>query len=100
MQPEKKYVCWSCQHEIDMTTRVQRRDECISCGADLHVCKNCRFWDPGYQNECRENTAYYIRDREKANFCMAFEFKSTTEADAAEANDARDKLEALFKNLK
>ena len=97
---EKTYVCWSCGHELDMTTRVSRRDECISCGADLHACKNCRFWDPGYQNECRENTAYYIRDREKANFCMAFEFKATTETDAQEANDARSQLEALFKNLK
>jgi hypothetical protein len=100
MLEEKKYICWSCRTEIDMTTKIQRRDECISCGADLHTCKNCRFWDPGYQNECRENAAYYIRDREKANFCMAFEFKSTTEGDAQEANDARDKLEALFKGLK
>ena len=97
---EKKYACWSCSQEIDMTTKVQRKDECISCGADLHTCKNCRFWDPSYHNECRENSSYYIRDREKANFCMAFEFKSTTEEDAAEANDARSKLEAMFKNLK
>ncbi len=97
---EKKYVCWSCNDDVDMTTKVQRKDECISCGADLHVCKNCRFWDPGYHNECRENSAHYIRDREKSNFCMAFEFKSTTEEDAAEANDARSKLEDLFKNLK
>ena len=100
MMQEKKYLCWSCQSEIDMSVRIQRKDECNVCGADLHVCKNCRFWDPGYQNECRENTSYYIRDREKANFCMAFEMRSTTEEDAAEANDARSKLEALFKGLK
>jgi predicted RNA-binding Zn-ribbon protein involved in translation (DUF1610 family) len=97
---EKNYACWSCGQEIDMTTKVQRKDECISCGMDLHTCKNCRFWDPSYHNECRENSAYYIRDREKANFCMAFEFKSTTEENAAEADDARAKLEAMFKNLK
>ncbi len=100
MFEEKRYVCWSCDHELDMTTKVQRRDECPSCGADLWVCKNCRFWDPSYQNECRENSSYYIRDRDKSNFCMAFEFKSTTEGDAAEADDARAKLEAMFKNLK
>ena len=100
MIEEKKHVCWACGEELDMTVKVQRRDECINCGADLHVCKNCRFWDPGYANECRENTAYYIRDREKANFCMAFEYKSTTDQDAAEANTARSALEDLFKNLK
>lgn len=100
MRPEKKYLCWSCQHEVDMDVRVQRRDECVSCGADLHVCKNCRFWDPTYHNECRENVTAYIRDREKANFCMSFEFRGTTDEDADEANDARAKLEALFGKLK
>ena len=96
----KIYRCWSCNHELDMTVKVQRRDSCPACDADLHCCKNCRFWDPGYHNECRENTAHFIRDREKANFCMSFEFKSTTDADAAEANDARSRLEALFGKLK
>ncbi len=96
---KKSYHCWSCGHEVDVDT-MQRRDECRSCGADLHVCKNCRFWDPGYQNECRENTSYYIRDREKANFCMAFQFKPSDAEAGQEAEDARSKLEALFKNLK
>ncbi|MCA9539107.1 MAG: hypothetical protein KC620_09470 [Myxococcales bacterium] len=100
MLEEKKYVCWKCGHEIDMSVKVQRRDSCPSCDADLHVCKNCRFWDPSYHNECRENSSYYIRDREKANFCMSFEFKSTTDTDRHEADNARSKLEALFGKLK
>lgn len=100
METEPKYRCWKCGHEVDMSVKVQRRDSCPSCDADLHVCKNCRFWDPGYHNECRENISYFIRDREKANFCMAFQFKATSDADRAEADDARSKLEALFKNLK
>ncbi len=97
---EKKYLCWKCGHELDMTVKVQRRDECPSCYADLHVCKNCRFYDPTYHNECRENVTSYIRDREKANFCMAFEYKATGEFDADEAEDARSKLENMFKGLK
>ena len=100
MLEEKKYVCWKCGHEIDMSVKVQRRDSCPSCDADLHVCKNCRFWDPSYHNECRENSSYYIRDREKANFCMSFEFKSESDVDRNAADDARARLEAMFKNLK
>jgi hypothetical protein len=100
MYEEKRYVCWQCKHELDMSVKVQRRDECPSCYADLKVCKNCRFWDPGYENECRENQTYFIRDREKANFCAAFEFKITGETDGEEADDARSKLEAMFKKLK
>ena len=97
MFEEKKYVCWSCHHDIDMTTEYN-----VETMSRVRQIPRVRIADSGIPdiNECRENTAHYIRDREKANFCMAFEFKSTTEADAAEANDARDKLEALFKNLK
>lgn len=99
-QDEKKvYRCHNCDHEVEIDG-LQRRDECRACGADLHVCKNCKFWDPGYQNECRENASYYIRDRAKANFCMSFKYKAVDEDVAAEANDARSKLEAMFKNLK
>lgn len=97
---EKRYECWKCGNQLELEVKVSRRDDCPSCGADLHVCKNCRFWDPTYHNECRENSAYYIRDREKANFCMAFQFKSADEEAGKEANDARSKLDALFKNLK
>ncbi len=100
MEEKKIYVCWKCGHQIDMTVKIQRRDDCPSCGNDLHVCKNCRFWDPSYQNECRESISEYIRDREKANHCMHFTFRATVETNAEEAEDARSKLEAMFSKLK
>lgn len=96
----KVYACWKCGYKVDLSDGIQRTDECPSCTNDLHVCKNCRFWDPGSHNECRENVTSYVRDRENSNFCMAFEFKAEDEEVAAEANDARSKLEAMFKNLK
>lgn len=97
---EKKYRCWKCHHEIDLSIKISRTDECPNCGNDLHVCKNCRFWDPGAHNECRNDHTPFIRDREKANFCMAFEFKPVDEEHDAEATDARARLEALFSKLK
>ena len=97
---EKKFLCWKCGHQIDSSVKVSRQDECPSCASDLRVCKNCRFWDPGYHNECRENSTYYIRDREKSNFCMAWEFKNEDGEHANEAEASRSKLEDLFKNLK
>lgn len=100
MHDEITYNCWSCGHEIDTDTKVGRKDECPNCYADLHCCKNCRFWDPGFHNECRENISHFIRDREKANFCMSFELRPSNEDRSAEADDARSRLDALFKNLK
>jgi hypothetical protein len=99
------YYCWSCKNEqifdVKVGVKVGRRDSCPHCGADLHVCKNCRLWDPNIHNQCREPEAAFIRDREEANFCAHFDFK---DADAPKADQsvekAKAKLNDLFKNLK
>ena len=97
MEPEPTSTCWKCSHEVDLSVKVTRYDNCPSCDADLRVCMNCRFWDRSYHNECRENVAHYIRDREKANFCTSFEFKRAVATERNEADDALAKLEAMFK---
>jgi len=96
MEPETTARCWQCRGEIDLTVKVGRYDNCPSCDADLRCCRNCRFWDRTYHNECRENVSTFIRDREKANFCGSFEIKRTTDEERSEADDARARLEALF----
>ena len=47
-------------------------------------------------NECMENRAEFIRDREEGNFCLYFTFREEEEADQSEKDDARAKLEAMF----
>jgi hypothetical protein len=74
------YYCWTCKNEIwfdvKVGVKVGRRDSCMHCGADLHVCKNCALHDPNIHNQCREPEAQFIRDRETANFCPHFDFKN------------------------
>lgn len=100
MEPEATARCWNCRAEIDLSVKVGRHDNCPACDADLRCCKNCRFWDRSYHNECRENVSTFIRDREKANFCSSFEYRRDTDAERSEADDARARLEAMFKKLK
>ena len=73
------YFCHACGNEqifdVKVGVKVGRRDSCPHCGADLHVCKNCRLWDPAIHNQCREPEAAFIRDREEANFCAHFDFR-------------------------
>ncbi len=99
------YYCQSCRNEqifdVKVGVKVGRRDSCPHCAADLHVCKNCRHWDPNINNQCREPEASFIRERTEANFCTHFDFKDgelPAEDDAVAA--AKAKLDALFKNLK
>jgi hypothetical protein len=72
---------------------------CRSCGADLHVCRICRFFEPGWRQGCREERAEDVRDREGANFCDYLEPRAGAhqpagDSDAARA--ARAELDALF----
>ncbi len=92
-------VCWKCGVSIsDQPLPLSRVAECRSCGADLHVCRMCEFYDPRVAGACREPIAEEVKDKERSNFCDYFK----TRADAyrphndTTARDARAKLDALF----
>ncbi|MEO1172626.1 MAG: hypothetical protein AAFX94_11350 [Myxococcota bacterium] len=95
--PSWSMQCFSCRHTIELDDNVRRGDTCPSCGADVRVCRNCVFHDPNAHNECREPTAEYVADKERANFCGMFK-PFTDRRDAGnDVEDAKAKLEALFK---
>lgn len=100
------YYCHKCRNEIDFIIKVGikvgRNDHCIHCGADMHVCKNCRHYDPGLHNQCRIPEADFIRERTVANFCAQFDFleRDTPPERDDSADKARAKLNSLFKNLR
>ena len=92
-------VCFKCGAPYEAKDRVGRGAVCLQCDADLHCCLNCRFFDEYAQNKCRESSAEWVSDREKNNFCDYFSFRDSAEAGRREKErqDARAKLEALFK---
>jgi hypothetical protein len=92
-------ACHVCGKGVEGSGRIGREDVCSHCRADLHCCLNCRFFDEYAQNKCRESSAEWVSDREKNNFCDYFSFRDSAEAGRREKErqDARAKLEALFK---
>lgn len=96
------YICHNCKRSLDdeledIRGKVGRQDVCPHCYADLHCCLNCRFHDEGYTNECREDSRSFIRERDKSNFCSAFEFAKDEGEDGSEEIDAKSQLSDLFK---
>ncbi len=89
------YTCHACKKELALKDRVGRRDTCPHCGADLHCCLNCTFYDPHYANECREPQAERVVEKDRGNFCEYFSFKAGREGRVRQ--DVRAQLEALFK---
>jgi hypothetical protein len=92
--------CFACDAEVDFAAGEKPgfRDSCETCGADLHVCRNCEMHDPGAHNQCREPNAEWVRERERANHCEYFAPSDRGGGEAAAAaSRARSQLDALFK---
>jgi len=91
------YKCYKCGDPLRFDVKIGRRDMCPNCYAYLHCCKNCKYWDPTVHNECLEERAEFIRDREEGNFCLYFTFRPVEGDDAAnEAQAAKKQLEKVF----
>ena len=93
-------VCWKCGAALDaLPLPLGRRDECPSCHADLHVCRMCKFFDPGVSRQCREPVAEDVSDKTRANFCGWFQPAADAyrPGDSAATRAARTALDDLFK---
>ena len=98
-------LCHKCQNEIATTAKIGRRDACDACGADLHVCLNCGFYDVSAYNDCHEPTAERVVDKERSNFCEYFmpriQMRAGLEPAPTKitnpAEEAKRKLAELFK---
>jgi hypothetical protein len=93
--------CHFCGAAVTIGEPIPRDGECESCRRDLRCCRNCRHWDPRYNNECRETMAEPVEDKTRRNFCEYFVFDRAPIAAAAKdrtrENEARAKLMGLFK---
>jgi hypothetical protein len=97
-------VCHRCGQEVKLLSELQRTDSCGHCLSDLKCCLNCRFFDPGANNQCREPQAEWCPEKEKANFCEFFEFREVSRLSLpglggaqSEAARARSAFDSLFK---
>ena len=76
---------------------------CASCGADLHTCGNCRFFDTSTLWECRENIPARVSNKHTRNECAFFQPKMVKDLAHDKArqpqtpDEARTAFDALFK---
>jgi len=94
-------TCALCKNQVDIGREMSRRQTCRSCGGDLHICLNCRFYSETAPNKCIETKAEQQRYRDKANFCDYFQYRED-KGDGPGATDnasdeARRRLDDLFR---
>ena len=89
--------CWQCGGVLPELVfgKVSFRATCEACLADLHCCKNCRFYEPGRPNDCKIPGTDYVADRTKNNLCEDFSILGKKTVDGS--LDAKKKFDDLFK---
>lgn len=92
------FTCFSCSKALSYQDVPGFREACEHCGADVHCCRNCRFYDPKVYNECQETSAEVVREKERSNFCEFYQPGAKNQGPARDAAaELRAKAEALFK---
>jgi hypothetical protein len=92
--------CGQLRHSLGDLTH---EDTCLKCGADLHTCGNCRFFDTTTLWECRENIPVRVVGKQAKNQCTFFQPKIVKDLAADKGkqlqtpDDARKAFDALFK---
>lgn len=92
--------CGQIRHSLGELTSD---DACAGCGADLHTCGNCRFFDTTTMWECREDIPARVVGKHAKNDCTFFQPKIVKDLAADKGkqpqtpDDARKAFDALFK---
>lgn len=93
------YHCFKCGTDVAVgaNNQVGFKESCDKCLSDLHCCRNCSFYDNTAYNNCRESSAERVVEKEKANYCDYFRFGDGKGGKNSAADDARKKLDDIFK---
>jgi hypothetical protein len=91
--------CFYCDQPLEFPRgNVGREQMCPHCSSDVHVCLNCRHYDPIAYNECREPMAERVVDKDRRNFCDYFYLEGAGRVKTTDSKEAAfKKLDELFK---
>ena len=97
-RPEREvFRCRDCGQEVE-STEVEPSAVCARCGAALHACVQCRFFDPSARWECRAPIPAPIRSKTKANECEHYGTRRVLELGGERPDDdPRSAFDALFR---
>ncbi len=95
------FKCNQCGQIRQNLGELTNDETCLRCGADLHTCGNCRFFDTTTLWECRAEIKTRVTGKHKANECTLFAPKIVRDLAADKGkvlspDDARKAFDALF----
>jgi hypothetical protein len=99
LAPRSVSRCGACGELLPIATGSL--EQCPSCRAAIHACRQCRYLDTSRRFECTEPIAERVADKSARNECASFSLRVTIERDAspdsARPADIRRAFDNLFK---
>jgi|SRR5688572_17297658 hypothetical protein len=91
--------CSRCGNELTVALAWSPEGTCARCGADLHTCAQCSFFDTSAAFECQKPIPARVSPKDARNTCASFEPRTTVERETKSAapNSARKAFDDLFK---
>jgi predicted RNA-binding Zn-ribbon protein involved in translation (DUF1610 family) len=94
-------MCWKCGKITIIDRIVSFSEVCPNCGADIHCCKNCMFYEKGSHYDCHETIDELVKDKERANFCDYFKLQTNIDTDNSgkffkKTEEAKKTFNSLF----
>jgi hypothetical protein len=76
--------CFSCA--TTLPADIDFSGVCPKCGAELHCCKQCNYFDPSTRFQCAKPIPVRIPIKDKANECALFKPRVTVARDGVSTN--------------
>jgi ribosomal protein S27E len=91
--------CARCGHELTVASAWSAESRCQRCGADLHTCAQCVYFDTAAPFECEKPIPLRVSPKDSRNECAFFEPRTTVERETKSAAPpgARKAFDDLFK---
>jgi|SRR5256712_4996993 len=94
---QQKVRCAACGATLQPGITID--SSCSKCGAALHSCRQCTFFDPGARFECRKPIPARIANKQAQNTCELFEARKIVERETSSSGpvSGRQAFDNLFK---
>ena len=89
--------CSRCGNVV--AAAVGNDSQCGRCGADMHTCAQCAFFDTGSRFECTQPIHARVAPKDTRNACSLFDARVTVEREthSPAPSNARSAFDDLFK---
>lgn len=101
MGVEKVVRCSNCGAKIPQAALddIELQSTCPKCGAYLHTCKHCAYFDPSQRFECTQPITKRIERKDLPAKCDFFEIRTTVEKITSSSKNSPQSAKEAFEDL-